>query len=746
MTGHCLVVKIAVLSATMAVLITGSLTFGQDQQVDSADRPPVIRTEVDAVLVDLIVRDRAGRPVSDLRPEEIELLENGVPQEVISFRLVQPANRDISSTLSEAGATDALPGVRLVTLVFERLGLDGRRLSARAVDDFLKNELKNNVLISVFALDRRLHVLQQFTNDRKMLSEAVSLITSGSNTQFIARSQAVQQELSRISGSDGNPDTVVAKDNPASTGVGNPALNHRLARLTLGILRSSLSMEREHQGQTSLFALLPLIREQRPVQGRKTVIYFSEGLVVPPNWVSLFKSTIGEANAANVSFYSVDARGLTTGGLTSSSRDRLERAARTSQDQQILGGAYADGDAGPGSTPVMQDRTTGLGDSRAVTRDQVMIGEDAEVSLRLDAQTTLRELALSTGGALIANTNDLRTGLDRIAEDIQGYYELAYAPRELTYDGRFLPITVRVSRPNVQVQARSGYFAIPPTEGPTPALPYELPLMAALQSQPLPRDFPYRSQALHFARTPEGIQHTLTVEVPLANFSFSEDKENEVYRTRFVLMALVKDAQGHTVHKFSQEYPLEGPLDRLEALRRGNIVFMRNFYVDPGRYTVETIASDSTTGRSSARRSVLMVASARQPLSLSSLTVVRRADPPTEADREFDNPLVAGSIKVVPNLGEPVTAGPENRLAIYLVVYPDRSVSEKPQLLLEFSLDGEAVAQAMPELPDPDDQGRIPFIATLPLDTFEPGEYMVRGIVQQGTMVAEERTFVRIVK
>jgi VWFA-related protein len=740
-----------IIAGLFATFVSATLAFPQDQE--PADRSTVIRAAVDAVVVDVVVRDRAGRPVRDLKPGEIELLENGVPQEVISFRLVQPDTEAKGDHFRVPGAkptapvTDPLQDIRLVTLIFERLGLEGRRLSGRAVGDFLKNELRDNVLISVFALDRRLHILQQFTNDRRMILEAVKQVTSGANTQFISRSTAIQQDLGRISAlPEDSLQVILPGDNPASTGSANPVASLHLARLTMGIMRSSQSMEREHQGQTSLFALLPLIREQRGVQGRKTVIYFSEGLMVPPNWVSLFRSTIGEANAANVSFYSVDARGLTTGGLTSSSREMLERTARTSQDQQILGAGSViaeSGGTGPGSTPVMQDRTD-QADSGAVTRDQVMIGEDAEVSLRLDAQTTLRELALSTGGALIANTNDLKAGLDKIADDIQGYYELAYLPQNLTYDGRFLPITVRVSRPNVQVQARSGYFALPPVQGSSPVFPYELPLLAALDNQPLPRDFTYRSQALRFARTSEGIQHTLALEIPLSSFSFSTDKEKEVYRTRFALMAMLKDARGQIVEKFSQDYPLEGPLDRLEALQRGNIVFMRNFYVQPGRYTLETVVADHATGKSSARRSVLMVPSVRQPLSISSLTVVRRGDPPTEADREFDNPLVAGNVKIVPNLGDPIPAGPENRLALYLVVYTDPAISEKPQLLLEFSLNGEAVAQAMPELPAPDDQGRIPYIATLPLDTFQPGEYLIRGVVQQGSQIMEERTFVTI--
>jgi VWFA-related protein len=696
---------------------------GQSSSTGQRREEPVVRTVADAVVLDVVVRDKRGRPVADIKPEDIELFEDGVKQEVTSFRLVEPTGAlpEAAERTLPAGV-DPLRHINLVTLVFERLGVDGRGLAARAAQDFLKTELRENVLIAVFTIDRRLHVLQQFTNDRKMLQEAVKRATGGTYLQFTSQSNAIKQELEKIAALDLSTSSHVAalgRENPATTGLGDAFAEAALARMTVGALQYSEAMEREQQGQTSLFALLSLIREQRSLAGRKTVMYFSEGLVVPPNWVSLFQTTISESNKANVSFYAVDARGLTTGGRTTGSRDMLQQAAGTSQGQQTQG--------------------TGV-----VTRDQVMIGEKAESSLRMDVQGTLSELSTSTGGFLIANTNDLRRGMQYVSDDIRGYYEISYMPKDLKYDGKFRAIQVKVNRSDVAVQARSGYFAMPPSAGGTTLFPYEMPLLAALSSDPLPVDFKFHSQALRFGPNPDGIQHTLTMEVPLSNFAFATDRDRQVYTTRFALMALLKNEQGEVVAKFSQDYPLEGPLDRLEALKRGNVVFMRNFRAKPGRYTLEMAVVDDETKKTSARRAALMVP-AGLSLRMSDITLIRRVDPLTPADEESDNPLLYEKVKIVPNLGDPIQAGPEARLGLYFVVYPDPAKAEKPQMMMELQMNGEAVARGMPELPAPDDKGRIPYVATLPLASFQPGEYLVRIVVQQGEAAVEESTVITIV-
>ena len=78
-------------------------------------------------------------------------------------------------------------------------------------------------------------------------------------------------------------------------------------------LRFSDSIQRQQQGQSSLYPLLALVKTQGRLAGRKTVLYFAEGLVVPKNLEEVFQTAISEANRANVTVYAIDARGLGVG-------------------------------------------------------------------------------------------------------------------------------------------------------------------------------------------------------------------------------------------------------------------------------------------------------------------------------------------------------------------------------------------------------------------------------------------------
>ena len=110
-------------------------------------------------------------------------------------------------------------------------------------------------------------------------------------------------------------------------------------------------------------------------------------------------------------------------------------------------------------------------------------------STRANYQMTLARLADSTGGFLITNTNDLRAPMRRLAEDIQSYYEISYAPEIKKYDGAFHKVVLKVASGDLRVQSRSGYNAFPISlnSSGTAPVPYEIPLLAALNSPELPR-------------------------------------------------------------------------------------------------------------------------------------------------------------------------------------------------------------------------------------------------------------------
>ena len=127
---------------------------------------PVVRAGTAAVLLDVVIRDKKGRPVPDVAAAEVEVFEDGVKQKIEAFRWVQTEPASVEVTTPAPAGVDARRTPNLVSLVFDQLGPDGRRLAAKAANAFLERGLGPNTWVAVFQIDQRLMLLQPFTNER----------------------------------------------------------------------------------------------------------------------------------------------------------------------------------------------------------------------------------------------------------------------------------------------------------------------------------------------------------------------------------------------------------------------------------------------------------------------------------------------------------------------------------------------------------------------------------------------------
>ena len=301
--------------AGLAILLAAPL-LGQQQ--------PVIRSTSQEVLLDVIVRDKKGRPVRDLKAGEIQVREEGQVQTIRAFRLVDRKG----AAAVEEGAAATAPGapsaaspktpnfardIRLVSLVFERLGVDGRRLAKSAALDVLETEKDSNVLFSVFRIDHNLRVVQRFTNDHEALKKAVERAVGGTFSDFAHDLDAANHAVDTTNGSAGTSDQTAQNQGP--TGPTQPVnsaglANEQIGQMMLDMQQFDEMLSSEQQGRESIFPLLAIVKDQQKLPGRKTVLYFSEGLHIPNSLVEQFHSLIGAANRASVSVYAIDARGL----------------------------------------------------------------------------------------------------------------------------------------------------------------------------------------------------------------------------------------------------------------------------------------------------------------------------------------------------------------------------------------------------------------------------------------------------
>jgi len=86
----------------------------------------------------------------------------------------------------------------------------------------------------------------------------------------------------------------------------------------------------------------------------------------------------------------------------------------------------------------------------------------------------------------------------------------------------------------------------------------------------------------------------------------------------------------------------------------------------------------------------------------------------------------------------PVLRKADGDVSFYMVIYPDKKVSTAPQLVMEFSKDGQVLGSGSPQLSGPEKDGRIHYVATIPLASLPPGQFTIRFMVKQGSEAAEE--------
>ena len=101
--------------------------------------------------------------------------------------------------------------------------------------------------------------------------------------------------------------------------------------------------------------------------------------------------------------------------------------------------------------------------------------------------------------------------------------------------------------------------------------------------------------------------------------------------------------------------------------------------------------------------------------------------------------MVVGTKVISPTVNPIVSKAGAEDLPIYMVIYPNRDSLEPPQLLMEFSREGQVLGGGPVQLDPPDENGRIHFIASVPLARLEPGTFTLRFSVKQGTEKAEEK-------
>ena len=436
------------MSRRHAVLVVAVLALGasfsaqQPPPAQEQQAPPVFRAGTVLVEVDAIVRDRSGKFVADLKPEEFEVLDAGEAQRIEAIYLVQGAT--VTPALPAApgpaapgaGDTPAPPRTQRVFILFfdvDHIAPGGMDRAKKAAATFVAANFQAGDVGGVVAGGTMVN--GRLTSDAKELQAAVKSVQPASASVTAFRELRVWPRLLDTSEAwrvvrnerapDGNGSMLdhvtrracLERPSDCQQKGGDAAVESELQNKAVMLVNQA-----RLSGQQAVRAMTALTSGLARLPGRKTIVLLSDGFLGEESWADL-RQVVGLASRANARFYSLDTRGLNRG---SASADILEAQAPS-------GDALA---------------TPGAGDAQA----------DVPNSLAVD-----------TGGIAIRNENDFAKALNEVAADTSSYYVLGYRPTNTAFDGKFRAVTVRVKRAGVSVRARKGYLATPPAVPPAGA-------------------------------------------------------------------------------------------------------------------------------------------------------------------------------------------------------------------------------------------------------------------------------------
>ncbi|MBA2524508.1 MAG: VWA domain-containing protein [Pyrinomonadaceae bacterium] len=562
--------------STFAQQPTATPPASPDAEQQKSEAPPkpgrmdddVVRITTNLVQIDAVVTDKRGKPVTDVRPEEIEIREDGRTQKVTNFIYVP---LESSEAAPPAGPPDKLldrtappiPPVRLrpeqirrtIALAVDDLGLsfESTYFVREGLKKFLDQQMQPDDLVAIIRTGGGIGALQQFTSDKRQLYAAVEKV----KWNLSGRGQ------------------ISAFAPIASDPFGGALADEARDDAPTDRLRDRQSSEDINQFREDLFAagtlgaLNYVVRGLRELPGRKSVVLISDGIKIfngsslsrGSRILTALRRLTDLANRASVVIYTIDARGLPVLSLTAAD---------------------------------------GIGEMTPTQVEQRLSSRRSDF---FDSQSGLAYLAQQTGGLAIRNSNDLSGGIRRVLEDQKGYYLIGYRPDDSTFDtvsGRrkFHKLSLKVNRPGkFNVRMRNRFYGITDEEAvPVRRTPIQQ-LLGALTS-------PFGAAGVHlrltslFANDPKlGSFMRSLLHIRARDLTFTEEPDGS-HQSVFEVVAITFGDNGMVIDEIGRTHTIRVKGKTYERILWDGFVY--HLFVPlkkPGAYQLRAALRDQASAR-----------------------------------------------------------------------------------------------------------------------------------------------------
>ena len=466
------------------ILVCSLLVAATLHQTPAPQQPLTFRTGVDLVAVDFLAVDKDGRPVADLRAGDVELKVDGRARAIKALQYIAVGDPDAST----ATAAPALPmpyatntgdaGGRVVLFVIDEDHLHSANapILINGAQQFL-DTLKPGDRASVLTIPN-VRVLADLTTNRDQVRKSLSGIAGRASEAHDQYNIGIVEAIAIAQSADPkqHPFTVnLATEECKFSRSAVNALTECLERNETVIAQQAKRMTAtmELATRTLFSSLVDLLSGLSTIEGPKTLVFVSEGVVSFPDTADTLIDVSRAAGAARVQLYVIQPNVPSTAGPASVTN--------------------------PGSTGGLQ---TDTGRSR---------GDDLDLQL-----AGLSDVASALGGQLFRLSGTADSVIRRISRETSAYYMLGFAPDDAERNGKSHRIELRVARPGISVRARPE-FTIPKSGA--DAVPTPQRIVRDLSAY---RELPLRVGAYVF-RGPDSahVKVVVVTETPDASRKFS---------------------------------------------------------------------------------------------------------------------------------------------------------------------------------------------------------------------------------
>ena len=614
-----------VLLVTLMLCLGSTVVVAQDKNSpkSAGDQDEVIRVTSNLVSMDVLVKDKKGKAITNLKAEDFTITENGVRQKIEFFDSTLVGGHEGNQPTTAGPVIGLTTSSKLprniISLVLDGQTTEGANLKhvRDGVAKYIRERIGDNDSVALFAISGGLQLLQPFTQDKAKLLAAAERSYGSSTGSKTSEQRDLAESIASI-----RDQIARTAANPIDTAAGGPAAAQ--AMVTRRVLeqyvqlRSTLSAQ---QTRPILAALAAICEGLRPVPGKKTLVMFSQGFVAPQQLDWQVQSTVDIANRANVAIYIIDSTGLTGGtpqsGALVPASALSSISAATNQESRIRAGA---------------------GESIFdITRHE---GLDRQ-------QDLLYRISEDTGGEFIKNTNDISLGLNRIDDEIRSRYTLAYRSTDSNFDGSFRKVKIEVGRSGAVVVARSGYNAIPPNQT-LPFSPADRKLLADFATTSAHQTLPLSVQLTSFRSQPGFYTVPLSFEIPPGAVQFEHKGDKQ--RLQLDVLGVVRmENEDRVLSRLGGYFDVSLTPQQYQSILDDKIFYRQDMQLEAGTYTIDLVVKDRLSGKATAKKEKLVLPVESSEFSTSEIVLSRHADPAKQPYLASADVLAEGNVLIRPS-------------------------------------------------------------------------------------------------